>query len=605
MAIFKTNNTTYNISAVYEDVRPSGNRMYFYGQAHKKSTLQAVMNGMIVHSTTTAIGTYNVPTYAYDPSNLRWTGLLLLGGELVHCSHIINNTNNDRRNNIDFSMFTSMDPNNPCRQHRYVADAAGNNAIFTQTHYNQVPNPNPSPVYQVRYNVVGELDFVPCTKFTSIAYYHSWAIYWRQSTSTLIQLFNNYGSSTDTNWPNHLCPGEITNILTGTSTVTYAAPTSYQNVMFQFVGPAADGRAIFLNNSLSNDFTQLLMLYDDTTNTITTLATFNSNVATTGGTNIGGTRGTAYGNTLTKFSSKTFEDPTSAGNRAWYTPFVDSAGNFHPYYFQWNRTTDTFTRNSDITVNWASGTNQSTNWLPDTVSAASVSTTYMVQRFWYNETFVLAGDRYLMLIQCHGGGGIYDAEPRYRTFVTFAIDSVNPKQLTYHSRVIIPETPKNIIWLNDARTLLGVFAYNNFYMYAFTAVNGWSQTVNLPFRFEAVGRDLTGRMWAVDGGPYNYGRIHLITPTTPTTVSLSMAQASYNYTGTVINTTGTLNAYDQSGIRIAAPITLKVEGSSMRLVVNGLELLESTFTTSAATDTTVNIRVVSAGQSNITASVNF
>jgi hypothetical protein len=606
MAIIKVNGTNMQTAAVYEDPRPSGNRFYFWQDAHKETNLEYVLTGTLIHSTAgTTIQGYGFPSFAPDTANWRHTGILMLGGEVVHCSHQIT-TNNDRRNNLDFTMLLSMDPANPCRNHRHVTDAVGNNAIFTQFNHMQIPNAVSSIVYQTRYNVVGEMDFQPPTKHSSLNYYQSWAVYWRPSTGNMIQIFNNYNSSNDTNWPWHLCPGRIQNILTGpgVSTLTYAAPTSYQNVMFQFLGASTNGQAIFLNNSLDNDHTQLLMRYNDVDNTITTLATFSSAV-TAAGTNAGGSRGTAHGNTLTKFSSKTFADPTSAGNTAWYTPFVDSNGNFHPHFFQWNRTADTFTRNSNITVNWGAGTNQSTNWLPDTISAASSSTSHLIQRFWYNETFTVSGTRYLTLIQCHGSGAVYDTEPKYRTFVTFSVDAADPKILNYHSRVIIPVTPKNIIWLNDERTLMGVFTWNNFYIYSFNAVGGWSQTANLPYRFDAVGRDLLGRIWAVDGGPYTYGRLHLITSAVPTTVSLILAQSAYNYQGSVINTTATLNAYDQAGNRIAAVVTLKVEGSSMRLVSGGIEYTELAVTTSNSADTTVNIRVVSAGTSNILASVNI
>lgn len=606
MAIIKINGTNMTTCAVYEDPRPSGNRFYFWQDAHKETNLEYVLTGTLIHNTAgTTIQGYGYPSFSPDTTNWRHTGVLMLGGEVVHCSHQIT-TNNDRRNNIDFTMLTSMDPQNPTRNHRYVADAAGNNAIFSQ--FNQFQNPvvAGSPTYQTRYNVVGEIDFQPPTKYSSLNYYQSWAMYWRQSTGNLIHIFNNYGTTADTNWPWHLCPGRIQNILTGpgVGTVTYGVPTSYQNVMFQFLGPSSNGQAIFLNNSVDNDHTQLLMRYNDVDNTITTLATFNAAV-TAGGTNAGGSRGTAYGNTLVKFSSKTFADPTSSGNTAWYTPFVDVNGFFHPHFFQWNRTTDAFTRNTNITVNWGAGVNQGTNWLPDTISAASSSTTYLIQRFWYNETFTVSGTRYLTLIQCHGSGAVYDTEPKYRTFVTFSIDAADPKILNYHSRVIIPVTPKNIIWLNDDRTQMGVFTWNNFYIYTFSAANGWSQTANLPFRFEAVGRDLTGRIWAVDGGPYAYGRLHLITPAVPTTISLVLAQSNYNYQGSVINTTATLNAYDQAGNRIAAVVTLKIEGTSMRLVSSGTEYTELAVTTSNSADTTVNVRVVAAGTSNILASVNI
>lgn len=607
MAIIKLNGSPSSINAIYEDARPAGNRIFFWNDAHKESNLEYVLTGLILHSTTgTTLGTYGIPTFSTDVANRREAALIMVSGETVHCMHI-NTANNDRRNNIDFGMFLSMDTQNPIRNHRYLADGAGNNALFSQYNYLQIPNPSPGVTYETRFNAVGEIDSQIPTKTSSVNYYQSWAVYWRPSTGNLIQLANAYNAAGDTNWPNHLAPGRIRNILTGagTTTLTYENTTTYQQVSLQFVGVATNGQAIFLNNSLDNDHTQILIRYNDVDNTVTTLSTFNT-ALTAAGTNAGGSRGTAHGNTLTKFSSNTFADPTSAGNTGWYTPYVDSAGNYHPLWFQWNRTTDTFTRNGDVSMTWGAAVNQSANWLPDTISAASSATTHQIQRLWYNETFVLSGTRYLTLFQLHGSGAAYDSEPKYRTFVTFTVNPSNPKALTYHSKITIPVTPKNMIWLNDEHTQMGVFTWNNFYIYNFDATAGWSMTANLPYRFEAVGRDLTGRIWAVDGGPYSWGRLHLITPAVPTTVAVVLAQNSYNYQGTVIDTTATLNAYDTSGNRIAAVVVLKVEGTSLKLI-NGSsqQVTELAVTTSSSANTVVNVKVVGAGVSNIVASINI
>jgi hypothetical protein len=181
-----------------------------------------------------------------------------------------------------------------------------------------------------------------------------------------------------------------------------------------------------------------------------------------------------------------------------------------------------------------------------------------------------------------------------------------PTSLVYHSSFVVPLTPKNIVWLNDARTTLGVFTHINFYVYTFdpTGVNGWQLTSTLPYQYNAVGRDSLNRIWAVDVGPNQMGRVHLITTSVPATVSVTTAASSYNYSGTTINSTATVNAYDVNGNRLAVSVTLTVSGSSLVFVSNSVQYTTLTVTTSTSADTTVNIAIIAAGNSNIITSVN-
>jgi hypothetical protein len=536
----------------------------------------------------------------------RFSGVLLLTGETVHCMHFIS-SNNDARNNIDHSNLLSMDPANPEFSNRTLTDSAGNTASFVT--FNNFSINNSITGYQVRFNppnTPDAFDNFPPTKHSSVANYDSWPVWFNQTTGNVIQIANVSGAPSVA-FPNQLAPGRIRNIFTGagTTTLTYEAVATVASVNYQFIGVDSGNRAIFLQNSLANDFTQLIQRYNDGVNTVTTLNTFNVS-PTPSGTSAGGTRGTAFGNTLMKFSSKTFTDPNSEVTKGWYTPYLDVNGRYQPFYYQWNTATDVFTRNSDLSVTYPGSTTQSTYWLPDTISAAGSATVYAAQRHWYNETFVFGGTRFITLFQLHGSGAVLDGDARYRTFMTYSIDAVDPKILTYHSSVTIPTTPKNTIWLSDDRTLLGVFGINNFWIYKFNATTGWTLTTNLPYRFDAVGRDSLGRIWAVDGGPLLHGRLHLLTAATPSTVTVSLAQNSYNYQGVAIDSTAIVNAYNPSGERIATTINLRIEGTSLRLINQATqEVGELSVATSSSADTSVPIRIVGAGTSNIITSINI
>jgi hypothetical protein len=201
---------------------------------------------------------------------------------------------------------------------------------------------------------------------------------------------------------------------------------------------------------------------------------------------------------------------------------------------------------------------------------------------------------------------VYNANALQRTFVTYSVSSSNYANLTYHSSFAVPATPKNIVWLNDARTLMGIFTHSNFYIYSFnSAVTGWNQTAAFGYQFNAVGRDSLGRIWAQETGTLDYGRIHLLSGPVPATVTAVPASGSYNYSGTNINTTFTVNAYDATSTRIVANVTLTATGSALRFLNNSVQVTSITVTTSASADTTVNAVVISAGATTVSTTIAF
>ena len=51
MPIFKTNKTTFATHAVFEDPRPSSNRLYIWGESHNRDDLAYQINDGLNHST--------------------------------------------------------------------------------------------------------------------------------------------------------------------------------------------------------------------------------------------------------------------------------------------------------------------------------------------------------------------------------------------------------------------------------------------------------------------------------------------------------------------------------------------------------------------------
>jgi len=608
MAIIRNNKNNMNISAIWEDPRPSGDLVFLWGDGHNKNTLAHKWDSNLQHNAAgTGVTGWGVPALALS-TTYRADFVMYLADETVHLVHQSTTVNSDL-NNLDITPLLSMDESNICNHHKYIVSNTGDNAIYSS--YCQFQSAGQTLVYNTRYNHVGSIDTSLPTKNTTVGSFNFWPIWWNDSTGNLIGYSATNGSYPFMNGG----PGRARNVLTaaGVTTITYEYPAHVNNKTDQFMGVASDGRSMWFRNTNGSDYTHTILKYDDVANTVTSLYTFTA-IPTAGGTSAGGNRGTSFGQQLFKFASKTFDNPLlSSGNKAFYVPYLDVNGFYHPMLFTWNVNTNVVERNTNITMAWGAGRVQGDVWAPETDSASAVNVTHNIQRYWYNETFRAADDegvskRYLCFFQTHGDGVRQDADQRRRTIVTFTVDETNLTTLTYHSHVAVPRTIKNTIWLDDERTLLGVFTWDNFYTYKFSPdpLIGWQLTANLPYRFESVGRDSFGRIWAVDPGPLFHGRLHILTPSVPATVSVSLAESSYNYSGTDIDSTGTVNAFGVSGERLAVSVKLRVEGPSLKIINNELEeVSELIITTSATEDTVINIKVIDAGSSSIFASLEI
>lgn len=621
MAIITTNRPNRYIHAVYEDPRPSSARIYINDQGFVKNTLAAVVDSHISHSVSgqslTDFGFPSVNAQAIGgtgtDTTTTYTGVLFLTGEITHVQNQFVGIT-DQRCNMDLTPFVSMDPNRRAKNHRWEYDAStGNNTIVTL--YNEFYSQQ-TYYWEHRYNITGELDAVGSrpTSLTQTAnlYRNLWAVYRNPVSNNLIYCATFFNSGTR-NIPGSPYAFALNNVFSASASFNGGVDFTSGGMTHatQFVGVSTvDARALFIRNNFTTDYDQIIYKYNDSLNTFTTLFTI-STTPTATGTNGGGNRAATFGGYAGKYSSSTFSDPTSAGNLGFYIPYFDVNGRYHPFFVQWNVTTDAFTRNSTTSVTYPGSNTMSTYWTVDQNMTTGVSVTYGAQRLWYNETFTntvsSTTTRYITLFQLHGGGNSYDSDPKQRTFITYSMTTGTPTTLVYHSSVIIPLTPKNIVWLNDTRTTLGVFTHTAFYVYTFdaTGVNGWVLTSTIPYQFNAVGRDSLNRIWATDVGPNQMGRIHLITPSVPATVSVTTAASSYNYAGSTINSTATVNAYDVNGNRLAVSVTLTVSGTSLVLVnSSSVQVTTLTVTTSTSADTTVNIAIIGAGNSNIITSVN-
>jgi len=590
-----------NMVAVFEDPRPARNQIYFYGDAHDKSTLAPIFNKHAKFGT------------SYQPINRHgystWGGINaggMHGGAIVttkECATIngTTNTGNSVHCNIMPGQMLSMDPDRPYRPAMWTSENGVTNLLVNSTSgasYSRehkwwsnidtdaeisevsitgLYNYTGAPGTYTEINHPGEVLYkMPGTNYYS-------GIYHRDGGSQRGNVHGNF----------HRVGLMRPNFPNWTST---DIGTRRDYNFFQFIGPSdIDSRPIYLLTDYRYDRTHYIVRHNVDLNTETVLHTFNT-IPSASGSNYGGERATNAGlDQQHKASSKIFDDVLSAGNKAWYTPYFDTSNNYFPFYFQWEKSTDTFVRNEDVTV---SG-NLSSTYLNDGLGIQGGYGSF--NSVLYNEVHSYGGNKYITLFPLEGSYAAHDAVPGGRTFVTYSIDASNPKALTHHSHEIATHTIKNVIWLNDSRTLLGVFHQSNFAIYNFDSVNGWTESGRIPYGVGSVGRDSTDRIFAFVNEGDTYGTVHQITPTVPINVTITPAQSSYNYTGTNINSTIAVSAYGIDGTRIATTVNLSISGSTLTFTGGATT---ATVTTSTSADVNVDIVVTGAGLSDILANID-
>jgi len=182
-----------------------------------------------------------------------------------------------------------------------------------------------------------------------------------------------------------------------------------------------------------------------------------------------------------------------------------------------------------------------------------------------------------------------------------------PKKLTYHSSFSAPSTLKSVVFLKDDRSLVGIILQDRIVIYQWNDTDGWVGTTELPGIFTSLGRDATDRIWATEApSDQGYVNIHSLSISIPVRIVLRTLQTNYDYDNTPINSQVFVSAFNFLNQRInALPVALSITGTSMKFVVGGAELSQTTVTTSNTGDAPVDIRIVSAGISEIIATVSI
>lgn len=607
MAIIKYSSRR-GIVSVFEDPRAGNNTIYLEGEAYVKSTLSPIFNGSIYLDRTgdktfgAGENVYNNTSGgAVDRSGGSAPGTMSLNKEVAVCSQFSGSVTylNSIYTAVNIYHFLSMDPADPMLGIRRVTNST-NEDLYVWIH---VSGYTTSETYIATWLSPQRDFYLEPPSTTIVNSYNAGSALGQYQAVTIEEgtwvsvLMNRQDAASTLLQKPQFCLAR--NKFREFNSTNAAANIGIRNRnVAQYIGKSSvNGRPIYIFNSVDNDYSQFIDRHNVSLNTVTTLHTFNTTSG--GGTNAGGARAATSIGLCVKLASKTFPDPNTSGTICFYLPFFDSANNYHPYLYRWNQSTDVFTRTSSITVNG----NKSSSYFGGYVGIGTTNLNSGLSAVIINETFISNGTRYITMFPLHGQFQLHDTVPGARTCVTYSIDSGDPTNLTHHSAVVLPETPRNLVFLRDDRLCVAFIFYSHIGIYNWSDVSGWVETGVIPGTFTSIGRDSLDRVWATQtNGHERYVDIKILTPTIPLKITVIPASATYNYTGTNINSSVDVSAYDINGSRMAISVKLTIDGSSMTFDDS---TTVKTVTTSSSAELSVPVIITSAGITDISAMINL
>ena len=199
-----------------------------------------------------------------------------------------------------------------------------------------------------------------------------------------------------------------------------------------------------------------------------------------------------------------------------------------------------------------------------------------------------------------------------KNLVTYTIDSTDFSQLTYHSSIQINSL--DFVHLNSTRTKIAVIKPGELAIYTWN--NGWSVTASESGNFTGVTQDASGRIIGLSALSDNTSapvtsnnvslvehKVHLVSDSLPSNVTIDFASSSLTYSGSNISTSVNVNAYDSNNARIAKSVQLKIDGANAQFTSNSSTSI--TVTTSTTADTNVPVTISGPGPVSISAAFSL
>lgn len=243
-----------------------------------------------------------------------------------------------------------------------------------------------------------------------------------------------------------------------------------------------------------------------------------------------------------------------------YSSHYNASGILEPRKFTWNKLTgqvtsttcsvaypgsDTFSTYGQVASNNNYNANSSNTWWIKPHVFVKNNTTYISFLITEKSIHYYINERFSNIKQ--------------RAWITYSVGS-NDHELTFHSVYNWPtsyDMPRSWVPVSDSGDTLLVFQIGRVVKLEFSPVSGWVNLNTTSLDVRAYGIDSTGRIWLVNRGMASatqtgttadnltgtgYNSIYIYDPSSANQVTLSMDQSSYNFTGTTINSTLTVNA---------------------------------------------------------------
>lgn len=214
-------------------------------------------------------------------------------------------------------------------------------------------------------------------------------------------------------------------------------------------------------------------------------------------------------------------------------------------------------------------------------------------------------------------------QPNSLNMVTYHIHDManasNPLNLTFHQALQVDCL--DLLIENDDATDLVIISPNSIKLLKFS--NLWEVTSEYDGIYNNYTKDALGRRWATKQPLGHYGNfpafqtyhsgylqlknpdisLHLLDDTIPYRTSISFATPNQTYTGSDLSNSLNVDAFDETGSRIAADVVLVIEGNDMTFDSNsGTEII---ITTSTIQSTVVDVTITGPGHVSVAASFNL
>ena len=591
------------VPLIAEDPRASKSNVYLYGVKHDKNTLTPYFNKTLTNYLS------SVPNTQVQSSSSFYMGSkLVLTKPTTHIQDYYNNGNNQTTayNFPDENSWIFMDDTLEQGVIQRITDSTNSATTYIENYWHYITSYNRLTGAITEEGEWEDLTRSNLTTTTTAAYAGN--VYWLKAKDGRVHGFGmltgtanqwnflpSYSwHSTGGSWPTAYNSYNYSLSYTITGGGNYTTP--------QYLGESSvDGSLLIVSTnpstmggSTSRVTVTKAVISAAVTPTYTILGQNSNTTPIAAGSHSGGTN---LGNkNFRKNCSHTFTDPRDANKKAFYFPYFDSSGDFHPFVGTWNTTTDAVLIEEDITIT-GDKSSVHASLLTENISLNAIGGTSAV-------TWVSNGTRYVgyipfdMAQPTTTGAGM-------RTIFAYTMDPANPKNLTYHSNIELASVPRNYVWLNDARTLLGIFNKESFEVLAWNDATGWAVTTTILERVSACGRDSLDRIWYSTNNTSitsSYQDLNLLSPTLPVTVSITPENTDNQYTGTVIDTYVDVSAYSTSGSRIATSVRLVIDSASVTFADGSKTKTVTTLTTG---ELQVATKINGPGYTNITASIQL